>query len=242
MARTRSRMRSLLASLAIVLLGVGLGSCGGSGKGAGSASQARATTAATAAKGNTAAPGASTTPTAAVSSFKGDEDDDESASNHTSASNRYDNDADFDNDTIKNKSYYDGDDSVISASGQPASGAEERTIAALVKRYYAAAAASDGAKACRLIYSMLEEAIPEDYGQPPGPAYSRGKTCAVVMSKTFAHSHSQLAGGFAVTGVRVEGNEARALLGSRTLPASFILLRRERGVWKIYELLGQPLP
>lgn len=242
MARTRSMTRSLLASLAIALIVVGLGACGSSGKDAGSASEASATTVATAAKSGAPASGASTTPSAAVNSFKGDEDDDESASNHTSTSNKYDNDADFDNDAIKNKSYYDGDDSAISASGRAASPAEERAIAALVKRYYAAAAASDGAKACRLIYSTLEEAIPEDYGQPPGPAYSRGKTCAVVMSKTFAHAHSQLAGGFAVTGVRVEGKEAHALLGSRTLPASFILLRRERGAWKIYELLGQPLP
>lgn len=238
-----AKMRFLLTPLAIALLGACVGACGGSGKGAGSSSQATATTAATVAKGGAAASGASTTtPSAAVSSFKGDEDDDESASNHTSTSNRYDNDADFDNDAIKNKGYYDGDDSVISASGRAASGAEERAIAALVKRYYAAAAASDGAKACRLIYSSIEEAIPEDYGQPPGPSYSRGKTCAVVMSKTFAHAHSQLAGGFAVTGVRVEGREARALLSSRTLPASFILLRRERGAWKISELLGQPLP
>jgi hypothetical protein len=235
-------MRSLPASLAIALLGVGLGACGGSGKDAGSASQANSTTATIAAKVGAPGPGVSTTPSAAVSSFKGDEDDDESASNHTSTSSRYDNDADFDNDAIKNKGYYDGDDSAISATGQAARPTEERAIAALVKRYYAAAAAGDGAKACRLIYSTLEEAIPEDYGQPPGPAYSRGKTCAVVMSKTFAHSHSQLAGGFAVTGVRIEGKEARALLGSRTLPASFILLRRERGVWKINELLGQPLP
>jgi hypothetical protein len=241
----RAKMRSLLTLSSIALLGVGVGACGGSGKGAGSSSQATATTArtvATVAKGDAVASGASATPSAAVSSFKGDEDDDETASNHTSTSNKYDNDADFDNDTIKNKGYYDSDDSVISASGKAASAAQKRTIAALVKRYYAAAAASDGAKACPLIYSTLEEAIPEDYGQPPGPSYSRGKTCAVVMSKTFAHAHSQLAGGFAVTGVRVEGREARALLGSRTLPASFILLRRERGAWKISELLGQPLP
>jgi hypothetical protein len=226
----------------IVLLGVGFGACGGSGKGASSASQATAASAAATSKGDAPAQGVSTTPSAAVSSFEGDEDDDETASNHTSTSNRYDNDADLDDDAIKNKGYYDGDDSVVSASGRAASVAEERAVAAVVKRYYAAAAASDGAKACRLIYSTLREAIPEDYGQPPGPAYSRGKTCAVVMSKTFAHSHSQLVGGLTVTGVRVEGREARVLLGSRTLPASFILVRRERGAWKISELLGQPLP
>lgn len=204
-----------------------------------SATQATSTSAA---KGEAPALGASTTASADVSSFIGDEDDDEAESGHTSTSNKYDNDADFDNDTIKNKTYNDIDDSPIADSGEPANAAQERAITALVNSYYAAAAAGDGAKACRLIYSTLEEAIPEDYGQPPGPAYSRGKTCAVVMSKIFAHAHRQLAGGFAVTRVRVDGKEARVLLGSKTLPASFILLRRERGAWKIYELLGQPMP
>jgi hypothetical protein len=234
-------MRSLLALLAIALFGLGLGACGGTGKS--STSQATSISVANAATDETATADAAAAKDAsatAVSDFKGDEDDDESASNHTSTSNKYDNDADFDNDTIKNKGYYDGDDGEIRSFGRAASGDEVRAIASLVKRYYAAAAASDGAKACRLMRSP--ETIPEDYGQPPGPAYSRGKTCAVVMSKTFAHSHSQLAGRLAVTGVRVEGNEARALLGSRTLPAGFILLRRERGAWKIYELLGRPLP
>jgi hypothetical protein len=235
-------MRPLLASLAIALLGVSLGACGGSGKDAGSASHASSKTAAIAAKGGASAPGASTTPAAAAGSFMGDEDDDESASNRTPGDSSNDNDADFDNDTIKNKGYYDGDDGAIRGFGNAAIAAERRAIAALVKRYYAAAAASDGAKACPLIYSTLEEAIPEDYGQPPGPAYARGKTCAVVMSKLFGHAHSQLAGRFEVTGVRVEGREARALLGSSTVPASFVVVKRERGAWKIGALLGEPLP
>jgi hypothetical protein len=228
-------MRSLLASLAIALSGLGLSACGGSGKGSGSTSQAasKAATVTTATKGGSTAP--------VSGSFMGDEDDDETASNYTGSS-KYDNDADFDNDTIKNRGYYDSDDGVIRSFGRAANAAEKREITALVKRYYAAAAASDGAKACPLIYSTLEEAIPEDYGQPPGPAYARGKTCAVVMSKFFAHAHSQLVGTFKVTGVRVEGREVRALLGSKTVPASFISVRRERGAWKIDELLGQSLP
>jgi hypothetical protein len=233
-------MRSLPALVAIALLGLLVSACGGSGKGEGSASQTSSTATATAAKG-APAPGASTASSAATGSFMGDEDDDDTASNNTGNS-KYDNDADFDNDTIKSKGYYDGDDGGIRSYGHAASAADKRAIAALVKRYYAAAAASDGAKACPLMYSTLQEAIPEDYGQPPGPAYARGKTCAVVMSKLFAHVHSRLAGAFEMTGVRVDGREARALLGSRTTPARFILATRERGAWKIDELLGQPLP
>jgi hypothetical protein len=235
-------MRPLLASLAISLLSVSLSACGGSGNGAGSASQTSSKAAATAAKGGAPAAGASTTPAAAAGSFMGDEDDDESASNQTPGDSSNDNDADFDNDTIKSKGYYDGDDGAIRGFGHAAIAPEEGASAALDTRYSGAAAASDGARACPLIYSTFEEAIPEDYGQPPGPAYARGKTCAVVMSKLFKHAHSQLAGGFEVTGVRVKGGEARVLLGSRTVPAGFVTVRRERGAWKIEALLGEPLP
>jgi hypothetical protein len=229
-------MRSLLASLAIVLLSLGVTACGDAGKGAGSSSRAPSKTVA---KSDAPTPGESST--SSPGSFRGDEDDDETASNHTSET-KNDNDADFDNDTNEDTGYYDSDDNGIRAYGHAASAADRRTIATLVSRYFAAAAAGDGTKACPLIYSILAEAIPEDYGQPPGPAYARGKTCAVVMSKLFEHSRSQVAGGFEVTGVRVEGNQARALLGSRTIPASFIVAKREHGVWKIDVLLGQPLP
>jgi hypothetical protein len=240
MVRGRARTRSLLTLPVIVLLGLGLGACGGLGKGSTSQTSFKAAT--TAAKSGAPPPAESaTTPAPAAGSFKGDEDDDETTSTYT-GNNRYDNDADFDNDTIKNKGYYDSDDGAISAYGQAAGAADKRAITALVKRYLAAAATSDGAKACPMIYSTLEEAIPEDYGQPPGPAYARGKTCAVVMSKMFAYAHSKLAGGFGVTNVRVEGREARALVGSRMAPARFIVVTRERGVWKIDELFGQFLP
>lgn len=232
------KMRLLPALVAIALLGPVVSACGGSGKGQGSDSQTSSETAANVAKGGAPAPDAST---AATGSFMGDEDDDDTASNNTGNS-KYDNDADFDNDTIKNKGYYDGDDGAIRRFGHAANATDSRVIAALVKRYYAAAVASDGPKACPLMYSRLEEAIPEDYGQPPGPSYARGKTCAVVMSKIFAHAHNQLTGGFTVTGVRIKGREARALLGSRTLPAGFVVVTRERGAWKINELIGQPLP
>src|SRR5665213_1011485 len=47
---------------------------------------------------------------------------------------------------------HDKDDFGIVYFGQPATASEARFIASLVKRYYAAAAASDGARACALMY------------------------------------------------------------------------------------------
>lgn len=62
------------------------------------------------------------------------------------------------------------------------------------------------------------------------------------MSKLFKHYHSQLIGPIQVTGVRVSGREARVLLGSKIMPASYILIKRERDTWKVDGLIGQPLP
>jgi hypothetical protein len=220
-------MKLSLALLAIVLLTLDVTGCGGTSRGAGSTSRVSSNPSAT----------------PALRSLKGDEDDDETAGNYTSNRSN-DNDDDYGNvRRVENEGYYDSDDSSILTYGHAASVADRRAITALVERYYAAAAAEDGAKACSMITSTFATAIPEDYGQAPGPAYLRGAgTCQAVMSRLLKHVHRQLPAAIKVTEVRVGGNQARALLGSRTTPASFILVERERGTWKIDGLLGGPLP
>jgi hypothetical protein len=232
-------MKSLIALSMIVLLSLGASACGGAGTNTPPVSQEAANATRTGSVPATTPSGA--TPTRG--SLKGDEDDDDTASNHTSDT-KNDNDADFDNDyKNEHKGYTDSDDNSVTDYGYAASATDRQAIAALAKRYYAAAAAGDGAKACSLIDSTLAEAIPEDYGQAPGPAYLRGsKTCQAVMSLLFKHSHTQLTGAFEVTGVRVSGSSAYALLGSTTTPASYILLKRDAGVWKIDTLLAGSLP
>lgn len=118
-------------------------------------------------------------------------------------------------------------------------GAQDRAaVSALVKRYSAAAKAHDGAAACTMIYSPMAESVAEDYGQPPGPSYARGKTCAVVMSKLFLHADRRrpIAAPAAIT-VRVKGNQSYAILSYRHAAASYAPLRRERGRWKLTTLL-----
>lgn len=129
----------------------------------------------------------------------------------------------------------------ISTFGHAATGAEKRAITALVRAYYAAAAADDGAKACSMIYSIFEEAIPEDYGQPPGPPELRGTTCAVVLSKLFRHVPGQPPSVLAkteVTGVRLRGRVGYAQLRSSAMPAGEIGLEREHSSWKLSSLIG----
>ncbi len=106
----------------------------------------------------------------------------------------------------------------IATYGHEAEGVERRVITALVERYYAAAAADDGARACSMLYSIIEEAVAEDYGQPPGPPELRGKTCAVVMSKIFKRVPRQPSAVLAhtqVTGVRVKGKRGFVQLDLR---------------------------
>jgi hypothetical protein len=137
----------------------------------------------------------------------------------------------------------DSDDSEILHYGHAASPTDAGRIVALVKRYYAAAAAENGAGACALTYFILLETLPEDYGGPPGPLYLRGaRTCQAVLSRVFAHFHARLSRPMAVTGVRVNGDLAYALLGSTTTAVGYMAVRREHGVWKIDRALAAPLP
>ncbi|HEY5194644.1 MAG TPA: hypothetical protein VIJ39_12330 [Solirubrobacteraceae bacterium] len=183
--------------------------------------------------------------TPALHGLKGDGDDDDTPTEvNGNPGIKLDSDQDKDNDYADNaaKGYYDSDDSAVLASGHPPGLAEGHAITAVVEHYFAAAAASNGARACSLITSTFVHVIPEDYGQAPGPAYARGNTCPVVTAKVFAHIHSQLADPVKVVAVRVNGGRAQALLGSKAIPASMIALQREHGAWKIDSLLGLPLP
>jgi hypothetical protein len=131
----------------------------------------------------------------------------------------------------------------IATFGHAASVADKQAITALVKRYYAAAVADDGAKACTLIYSLYEEAIAEDYGRsPPGPPGLSGNTCAVVMTKLFKHVPGQPPAVLAtteVTGVRVKGKDGIVQLHSKAIPRGEIAVRRELGSWKVLAMIGK---
>lgn len=160
--------------------------------------------------------------------------------------NSHDNDHDNSEDHVPNDngSYQDSDDSSILAYGHAANGADKRTITAVVKRYYAAAATGDGAKACAMLAPKFAESVAEDYGRgSTGPSYLQGgTTCPAVMMLLFQHSHAEVADPFDVTGVRLGDNHAYALLGSRVTVASYITLERRRGAWRIGALIGLTLP
>jgi hypothetical protein len=139
--------------------------------------------------------------------------------------------------------YRDSDDGEISAYGHAASATEAAVIASVVRAYYAAAASGDGQRACALTYYLDAETLPEKYGEPPGPLWLKGaRTCPALLARVFANYHKKLTVPVVVTGVRVNGSHADALVGFKTLAAGYVKLRREGNSWKIDGLLAQPLP
>lgn len=136
-------------------------------------------------------------------------------------------------------------DSVLNYA-HAASTADKQAIASLIKRYYAAAVAENGAKACALLYSTFAEGVPEVYGQsPPGPPYMRGTTCPTVMTLYFKHFHRQLvaqAPVLQVSRVRLQEHHGFAVLTFGKMPERRIPVAREGRVWRVEALLDSPLP
>jgi hypothetical protein len=201
--------KPLAALMAVALLCVGAFACGTSNKG-GSASKASSTL---------------------VPSSTGRRN---SASNAAQGGGYLESDKDEDEDDEGPPLKTREDNLMPLAYGKEASQADEQAITALVKRYYAVAAAGDGAKGCSLLYSTLAT----DLGEGQGPS---AQTCATAMSRVFKQQHRQLAADevatMVVVDVRVKGNLAIATVGFRTQPVGRINLKREHHTWKINALI-----
>jgi hypothetical protein len=145
----------------------------------------------------------------------------------------------------------DEDDTLIRGFGHPASAADRQAVAALVKRYYAAAASGDSAAACALTFAGLAKsanfvgATAEDYEPVPGRSPPlRGKSCIAVMSVLTKERHEELVADIdtlVVVGVFVRGAHGLAYLGFGTTGERFILVERERGTWKVDGLFDKPV-
>jgi hypothetical protein len=150
---------------------------------------------------------------------------------------------DQDRDASPTVSYEDSDDRETHAYGRPATAAQAAALTALVRSYYAAAAADEPARACSLTYYARAEELSEEYDGPPGPHWLSGvKTCADVLGRVFAHYRAELRAPVFVTSVRVYGNHAQVLVGFKTVPAGFLMAHREAAGWKVDSMLARPLP
>lgn len=130
------------------------------------------------------------------------------------------------------------DDAGVLDYGHAAGPADRQALMALIRSYYAAAAAADGAKACALLMPFIAEAVAENYGFQPG---LHGKTCATVLSKLFKRQHALLAGKYETLkfyALRVDEDKALTVLSFATLPeVREIAERRDSsGAWRVLEL------
>jgi hypothetical protein len=239
----RFRVRLLPALLGVALLGASAGGCGGSqshGGTTGGASQTK----------SSEEPLPTVTTTSVIppgQSVRGDSDADNPGDidgNGDSDSARVGGpDSDSDSPTPQSYRFPDSDDGPTFAYGHRPSAAVGRAIASAVRRYYAAAAHGDGAVACALLPSALARSIPESYSGQQAPAYLRGaKSCGATLARFFGHYHRELAAPIELFAVRVEGETARAIFSSRTMPASDVFLTRQGSSWRLVEVLARPLP
>jgi hypothetical protein len=238
----RPRAKSLIVLPACVLAGMSANACGSASPRASSASQ----TSSSASTANVSTASANGWLARQHEYGEYDEDDSPTGTHRADGDNDdakpTDRDGDSDN---SSGSYYDSDDKSVRAFGQAANASDRRAIATLIRSYYTAAAAADGAKACSLIYSSLAKTLPEDLAGA-GPAYLHGtKTCPKIMSKLFAQNHRQFVAYDAklqIAGVRLKGDSGLVVLGFKSLPGRQIELQRDRGKWKIYAVVDRELP
>ncbi|HTA15893.1 MAG TPA: hypothetical protein VK781_13640 [Solirubrobacteraceae bacterium] len=126
----------------------------------------------------------------------------------------------------------------MAAYGGEASEADTRAVTAVIRKYYAAAAAEDGQAACQLLYSSLATGLAEGVG-------GGGKTCPAAISVLFKQQHSHIVADdvptMVVISVHAKGNLGLAVLGFRRVPESEILVEREGSSWKIDALFDSEM-
>jgi hypothetical protein len=141
---------------------------------------------------------------------------------------------DRDNDGDRND-----DDEGVLDYGHAADAADRGQSVALIKRYFAAAAAANGARACSLLAPFIAESVVEDDGRTTA---LYGNSCAAVMSKLFKLHHALLLAkdeSMRIPSIRVEGSDkALAILEFTAIPeVRQIAERRVGGTWYVLELL-----
>ncbi len=150
-----------------------------------------------------------------------------------------DGDEDFDDTRQYHGSPANDDLALLASYGPRASPAVARAVTSLVKRYYAASAAGNGAAACALLTANLAGGLATGQGQT---GQGENHTCAATISLLLAQQHQQLlsenVATMTVTAVHVKGNLGLAVLAFKTTPESEIVLEREGHTWKIDALFG----
>lgn len=169
-----------------------------------------------------------------------------SAASHTTSATpegyvREDGDKDYDDGPHPTKGQRDNGSLFAIYPGR-AGRTEARAITTVVKRYYAASAAGEGAGACALLSAGLAKGLAADHAQPTQSART---TCAAAISPLLAQQHRHLIAEdpttMMVTSVHLNGKLALVVLGFKRAPEGQILLEREGHTWKIDALFDNEM-
>jgi hypothetical protein len=138
----------------------------------------------------------------------------------------------------------DPDDDARLNFGHAASARETRKFMALVRRYFTAAAAGDGAKACSMLYFVvIRTTVVDEDGHMLG--LRRGTTCAVVMSKLLKLQHRQVLSyleSLKAVRIRTDGIDTYIIRRVPAFPTAHVFsLRHDGRVWKIGQPLDEPI-
>ncbi len=135
---------------------------------------------------------------------------------------------------------YDTDNDANPTYGPPASANELQAMTELLHRYYAAAAAGDGRRACAILDPLVGEALLEEHHPGKGPRALRGPSCAQIAAKAFALHHRELVEDAATLKVGwAQTKAARAYVLVHFTPTRELLvfLHRSKGIWQMDTLL-----
>jgi hypothetical protein len=149
-------------------------------------------------------------------------------------------DRDGDREAIDSPRYFDSDEASVGVSARSAGLHDRRAIARLVRGYFAAARAGNGAAACRLIRRDVAASLP--HAVPP---YARGRTCPPIMARLFAVNRVQLvaeAARLVHVHAYVKGDEGWALVTFRGLATRGFPVAHETRIWKLGTVFDQELP
>lgn len=145
----------------------------------------------------------------------------------------------------------DDDDLGIRGYGREASAAERLAVSDLVKRYYVAAAATDGAAACRLIARdvisgrNLTLSIPAPYASVAVAALFRRKTCASVETRLFKLEEARFKATLPrieVASLRIGRGRGLAIVISKEVPERVVDVLYTSAGWMVNGLLDDELP
>jgi hypothetical protein len=147
---------------------------------------------------------------------------------------RNDGDKDFDDARGYRDNSKNDDRTLFATYGKRANPNDARAVTALVKRYYAAAAAGDGARACSLLDSSLADALaPEQRQSAPATREACARAISPLLHQQHQHLIADDVSTMVVTSIHVKGNLGLAALGFRTMPEGEIVVEREGKAWKV---------